>query len=66
MAKNVTVVISGGQPQVVNDLSTVAKIKERFGKMNYIAKINGAASEDEDELEDYAFVTLAENVKGGR
>lgn len=65
MAKQVTVIVSGGSPQVLNDVSTVGDIKERLGKQSFLAKVNGESADDEDELDDYSHVTLAENVKGG-
>lgn len=66
MAKKVTVEISGGAPQVIDDVDTIADVKRKFGKDSYVAKLNGEAAEDEDELDDYAHVSLAENVKGGQ
>lgn len=63
MAK-VTVEITGAQPQVVTDMNTVADVKTKFGKANYVAKVNGESVDDSYELNDYEFVTLAENVKG--
>lgn len=63
MAK-VTVEITGSTPQTIEGVNTIADVKAKFNKMNYVAKINGEAASDEDVLEDYQFVSLAENVKG--
>jgi len=63
MAK-VTVEITGSTPQVVEGVNTVGDVKKKFGKTGYIAKVNGDSANDEQELNDYEFVTLAENVKG--
>jgi hypothetical protein len=62
MAK-VTVEITGSTPKVV-EASTVKEVKEMFNKSNYIAKVNGDSADDDFELSDYEFVSLAENVKG--
>lgn len=63
MAK-VTVEIAGSPAQVVEGMNTVGDVKKKFNKTNYIAKVNGDSAEDDQELNDYEFVSLAENVKG--
>lgn len=63
MAK-VTVEITGSEPKVVEGVNTVGDVKSKFGKTNYIAKVNGDSVDDDYELSNFEFVSLAENVKG--
>lgn len=64
MAKNITAQATGGQPKVFNDVETVADVKEQMNLTSYQASVNGEPADDDYELSDYEFVTLAPKVKG--
>ena len=65
-AKNVTGHAVGGQPKIFNDCSTVGCIKKKLGvEVGYVASVNGEPADDDYELSDFEFVSLAPAVKGG-
>lgn len=64
MANQVTAVVVGGAPQVLDGVCTVKDVKARLGKDAYAAKVNGSPARDDDRLNDFAFVSLSEAVKG--
>lgn len=64
MAK-VTGQVLGGDPKVLDNVSTVADVKRQLQATNHTATVNGESAEDNYELSDYEFVTLAPAVKGG-
>lgn len=64
MANNVTAQVVGGAPQILNGVCTVGDVKRHLGKEKYAAKVNGSPASDSDSLQDYAFVTISEAVKG--
>ena len=67
MANNVTVQVIGSQPSVITTpLGTVGdafRAAQLSG--NYTASVNGQPAQMSDTLPEYAFVSFAENVKGG-
>ena len=66
MAK-VQVQVAGGEIKEINEeeITTVGDIKEELGKEDYVATVNGEPVDDDHELSDYEFVTLAKPVKAG-
>jgi hypothetical protein len=66
MANTVTAVVLGGQPTVVNDVSTVQEIAERLSlPSNHSVLVNGNNSSYDSELGDYDFVSFGSKVEGG-
>jgi hypothetical protein len=65
MANNVTATQLGAQPQVLNGVSTVGDIIEKFGLSTPSIKVNGETQDASYELNDYDFVAFGEKVKGG-
>lgn len=66
MANNVTAVVTGGQPKVV-EACTVADAKSKLGLSgSYTATVNGSPASETQDLRDFDFVSFAESVKGGR
>jgi hypothetical protein len=60
--------VAGGEIKQLdlNDGATVSQVRSALGvSSGYKASVNGEPSSDSAELFDYAFVTFAENVKGG-
>lgn len=45
-------------------LNTVGDAKRKVGALNHTASVNGEPASDDEELEDYAYVSLAPAVKG--
>lgn len=64
MAKNVTAVQLGGQPQTF-EANTVQEIMTKLGLSNVSIKVNGQTVEPSHTLSDYQFVAFGEKVKGG-
>lgn len=64
MAQKVTAQAVGGAPRVFDDIETVGELKERMNLGTYQATVNGEPADDSEELQDYAFVSLAPKVKG--
>lgn len=64
MANKVTVQVIGATPQILDGVCTVKDVKEKLGLGSYAAKVNGSPARDDDRLNDYAFVSLSEAVKG--
>ena len=64
MAK-VTGQVLGGDPKVLESMETVGDVKKALQAPNHTATVNGEPAEDDYELADYEFVTLAPAVKGG-
>ena len=62
MAK-VTVQAVGGALKEGN-ADTVAELKRQLGLATYQASVNGEPADDDYELSDYEFVSLAPKVKG--
>lgn len=59
----VTVQVIGGAAKVMNK-STIQEIKSALGVRNHQATVNGEPANDNYELQDYEFVSLAPSVKG--
>lgn len=65
MAQKVTAQAIGGQPKVFdNEYETVGEIKTAMNLGSYQATVNGEPADDDQELNDYDFVSLAPKVKG--
>lgn len=64
MAK-IVVQVSGGLVKEAQ-ASTVGEVKDAYAKegVKYTATVGGDPAADDQELNDYDFVTLTENVKG--
>lgn len=61
---SITVKVTGGNVQEMQ-ASTVREVKSKLSLPNHTASVNGETQDDDYELEDYEFVTLAPAVKGG-
>jgi len=65
MSENITVQVIGGQPKVIQ----ADTVQEAYDALeldgNYTATVNGNPSDMDDDLNDYAFVSFSEKVKGG-
>lgn len=62
MAKVHAQVVGGSVKDVEAD--TVGEVKEQMKASTYTATVNGEPAADDDQLEDYQFVSLAPSVKG--
>jgi len=67
MATNVTIQVIGGSPKVLEDATTVQDAFDALALegSSYTATINGEPAAMDDYLDDYAFVSFSESVKGG-
>lgn len=66
-AKNVTGQVVGGSVKILNDCATVGCVKKRLGvETGYVASVNGEPADDDHELSDFEFVSLAPAVKAGQ
>lgn len=65
MAKNVTAVQIGAQPQVLNGMDTIQDILDHFDLEGVSIKVNGQTQDANYSLNDYDFVSFGEKVKGG-
>lgn len=69
MANSVTGLKIGGQPQILNDVNTVADVATRLGldsTGNYAVKVNNQSSSMDASLSDGDFVSFGEKIKGGQ
>jgi hypothetical protein len=66
MGKKVTVQAIGGDAITLENAATVGDAKRELDLPNYTATVNGNPAKDSDALPDFAFVSLAPPVKGGR
>lgn len=65
MAKKVTAQVTGGQTKTFDDVNSVDDVRLQLGiSAEYTANVNGDPAEMSENVEDYAFVTFAEKVKG--
>lgn len=65
MAK-VTTQVLGGRDKILNDARSVSDAKSQLGLTgNYAVTINGEPANDNDELNEFDFLTFAPAVKGG-
>jgi hypothetical protein len=66
MAKKITTQVSGGETKTLERVETVADVRRELDLDDtYSASINGEPASDDEELEDYNFVSFAPSVKGG-
>jgi len=67
MATKIRAQVLGGTEKVFEDgeVNTVRDVKARLGVPAHAASINGDTASDDDELPDYAFVSLSPAVKAG-
>lgn len=65
MAKSVTAVQLGAQPQIMEDMTTVQEIMDYFDIEGVSIKVSGQTQSASYELQDYDFVSFGEKVKGG-
>lgn len=56
--------VGGALKQI--EASTVSDVKEQLNLESYQATVNGEPCDDDYELSDYEFVSLAPKVKGAR
>ena len=65
--KNVTLQVLGGGSLVCScdEVQTVGAAKAKMAVPNYVASVNGEPADDEDELQEFSFVSLSAAVKGG-
>lgn len=67
MANNVTASVLAGQPQILNDVSTVQDIVDQLNlPANHSVEVNGVEASYDTELEEFAFVAFGKKVEGGR
>jgi len=66
MARNITAQAVGGQPKTFTneEMNTVGDVKAALELESYQATVNGEPADDDQELNDYEFVSLAPKVKG--
>lgn len=65
-ANTVTAVVLGGQPSVLNEVSSVQDIAERLNlPANHSVLVNGNNASYDTELSDYDFVSFGSKVEGG-
>ena len=66
MANNVTVVQTGGSPELLNNVKTVSDVMNELDIESGLAvTINGKSASEESTLSDYAFVSFGKKVGGG-
>ena len=65
MANNVIAQILGGEKQVLDNVATIADVKQRLQSPTYSATLNGDPASDADDVQEGDFVSLAQAVKGG-
>lgn len=66
MASNVVAQVQGGEKKVLDDVYTVADVREKMNAAGYTASINGDPASDSDEVNDQDFISFAVATKGGR
>ena len=57
--------VGGGPIKTLNEVGTVAAVKEALGVPEYTALVDGIPVEDSYELSDNQFVSLAAAAKAG-
>lgn len=65
MASNVVAQVLGGEKKVLDNVGTVSDVKAKLNAQSYTATVNGDSANDDQELENGDFVSLAQAVKGG-
>lgn len=66
MANKVTVEVIGSDPRILDGFNTVGEIRDELNKEGCVIKVNGNVVSDDTQLSDYAYVSISDNVKGGR
>lgn len=65
MAQKINAQVVGGSLKQFDNVSTVADLKKAMNLQgNYQATVNGEVQDDSYELQDYEFVSFAQQVKG--
>lgn len=64
MAQKITAQAVGGQPKTFDNVERVGDVKREMELESYQATVNGEPADDDYELSDYEFVSLAPKVKG--
>lgn len=65
MAQKLTIAVLGGATKTEQSYETVKEIKQALGLGSYTATVNGESVDDDDDLPDFGYVSLAPAVKGG-
>lgn len=66
MANKVNAQVLGGATKTLDNVETVQDVMDKMGLSgSYTIKMNGETVEAGDSLEDYAFLSFGEKVKGG-
>lgn len=66
MAKVVLAQVAGGEIKQYKNLDTVEEVREKLNlDKSYTATVGGEPADDDDELDEHAFVAFAKAVKGG-
>lgn len=62
----ITVQVAGGAPKVLDneEYPTIADVKRHMNAEKYTATVNGEPAADDDDVNDFDFITLAPSVKG--
>jgi hypothetical protein len=67
MANNVTVVELGGQPKVIQNVSSVKEAAEQLGiALDLTPTVNGKSATYDTSISDFAFISFGAKVKGGK
>lgn len=64
MAVDIMAQVVGGKKQIVEGCSTVGEVKQKLGIPGHTATINGDPADDDQELSEGDFMSLAPAVKG--
>lgn len=66
MAKQVQGQVAGGKIEVYKNVKTVGDLREKLDlNQDHTASVNGEPADDDDRLEEFAFVSFAPRVTGG-
>lgn len=66
MANKITAQVLGGETKTYERVGTVSDLRDRLKLgQGYTATVNGEPADDDQELNDYEFVSFAPAVKGG-
>ena len=66
MAKTVTVQALGGESKTYDNVESIHDLISDYDLDNPSIKVNGKTASASDILDDYAFVSFGEKVKGGK
>lgn len=65
MANKLQAQVAGGDVQANQSASTVGELAKKVGAEGYVATVNGEPADNNQELNDYEFVSFAKPVKAG-